>query len=406
MNKENLVKFKDFAIVNPGQSPKSEFYSDSMGVPFLQGNRTFGLLYPTIDTFTTKVTKIAEEGEILMSVRAPVGDLNFAEEKVCIGRGVAGIKAKDGNNKFLFYCLKYNIKNLIRQGGGTTYDSVNKDLINDFQLIMPQLSISRKIVAKVLSDLDAKIDINNKINQELEAMAKTLYDYWFVQFDFPDANGKSYKSSGGEMVFNEELKREIPFGWEVADMLSLGNITTGRLDSNAEVEDGEYHFYTCAKTPSKTDSFAFDDSVILIAGNNAAGNFHVNRFTGKFNAYQRTYIITASDKKHLDYLYQVIKIQMKIYKTQGKGSQTKFLTIGMLNNISVFSPNANLMEEFSKKTIPMYKKQVNLMNENQKLSELRDWLLPMLMNGQVTVGEAEKEIENLGLVADSGEAYK
>ena len=103
MNRETLVKFRDFATLNPGQSPKSEFYSNSEGLPFLQGNRTFGLLYPKIDTYTTKTTKIAEKGEILMSVRAPVGDLNFAKEKVCIGRGIAGINAKDGNNKFLFY---------------------------------------------------------------------------------------------------------------------------------------------------------------------------------------------------------------------------------------------------------------------------------------------------------------
>ena len=115
MNRETLVKFRDFATLNPGQSPKSEFYSNSEGLPFLQGNRTFGLLYPKIDTYTTKTTKIAEKGEILMSVRAPVGDLNFAKEKVCIGRGIAGINAKDGNNKFLFYCLKYNIILLFSQ---------------------------------------------------------------------------------------------------------------------------------------------------------------------------------------------------------------------------------------------------------------------------------------------------
>tara|TARA_R110002033_G_scaffold24985_3_gene58167 strand:- start:2122 stop:3384 length:1263 start_codon:yes stop_codon:yes gene_type:complete len=308
--------------------------------------------------------------------------------------------------EFVYYYLKTQYDNLRNLSSGVR-KNLNSNDIKNFEVLLPNIQ-TQKQIAKVLSDLDAKIEVNNNINQELEAMAKTLYDYWFVQFDFPDPSsssgqvGKPYKSSGGKMVFNEALKREIPEGWEVNDLLSIANITTGRLDSNSEVVDGDYYFYTCAANPTKTDSYAFDDSVILIAGNNAAGNFHVNRFTGKFNAYQRTYIITTKKKLHLDYLYQVISRQMKVLKTRGNGSQTKFLTIGMLNDIQIFEPNSNLMNEFAEKTIPMYKKQVNLMRENQKLSELRDWLLPMLMNGQVTVGEVEQE---LGMVAEDNVKY-
>lgn len=284
---------------------------------------------------------------------------------------------------------------------------------------LPSLNEQLKI-SKVLNDLNTKIEVNNKINAELEAMAKLIYDYWFVQFDFPfdfaqgkpDPKGKPYKSSGGKMVYNKELKREIPEGWEIGNLLNIANITTGKLDSNAEVENGAYYFYTCAVNPTKTDTYAFEDSVILIAGNNAAGNFHVNRFTGRFNAYQRTYVITAKEDKHLDYLYQVLLEQMKLMKTRGNGSQTKFLTIGMLNSIPVFKSNSIVVDEFSKITIPMYQKQVNLMNENQKLSELRDWLLPMLMNGQVTVANEELGITNvelgndLGMVAEEAGNYK
>ena len=98
----------DIANVTMGQSPKSEFYnSERQGVPFLQGNRTFGKRYPTFDTYTTKVTKIAHVGDVIMSVRAPVGDLNFAPADMCLGRGVCGIRMKNGNQDFLFYLLKY-----------------------------------------------------------------------------------------------------------------------------------------------------------------------------------------------------------------------------------------------------------------------------------------------------------
>ena len=200
--KINTTRLSEIATVIQGQSPESKFYSESEGMPFLQGNRTFGNLYPTFDTFTKKITKIAQKGDVLISVRAPVGALNFAPTDLCIGRGLASIRAKNGNNNFIYYALKYNIHNLTRKGAATTFDSVNRDTINNLELIIPKKIEERYGVAKVLSDLDAKIELNNKINQELEAMAKTLYDYWFVQFDFPTPPsstsgivGKPYKSS-------------------------------------------------------------------------------------------------------------------------------------------------------------------------------------------------------------------
>ena len=249
-------------------------------------------------------------------------------------------------------------------------------------------SINYDFVTRIITNINKKVGLNNKINDELEAMSKLIYDYWFVQFDFPDANGKPYKSSGGKMVFNKELKREIPDDWEVNELAAISNITTGKLDSNAEVLGGYFPFFTCSKEPTTIDNYSFDDDVILIAGNNAQGNFHVNRYSGKFNAYQRTYIVTAKKSKHLNYLYQVLKYQMKVYKSQGKGSQTKFLTIGMLTEIQTFEPNFDLISEYEKATKHLYEKQINIVNENKELESLRDWLLPLLMNGQVTVKEA------------------
>ena len=110
--KINLDKIADIVA---GQSPKSIYYSSNEGVPFLQGNRTFGGLYPTIDTYTKKVTKLARKGDLLISVRAPVGDLNFAHCDLCIGRGLAGIRAKNGDNNFVYYALKFNLKKLLKR---------------------------------------------------------------------------------------------------------------------------------------------------------------------------------------------------------------------------------------------------------------------------------------------------
>nr|WP_314840338.1 restriction endonuclease subunit S [uncultured Flavobacterium sp.] len=345
-----------------------------------------------------------QEDILIANIRPYLKKIWFANKSGGCSSDVLVLEAKSGYfPKYVYYNLfKDDFFDHVMKGSkGTKMPRGDKNQILDFLIPDFEFSIQQKI-AKVLSSLDSKIEINNKINAELEAMAKTLYDYWFVQFDFPDANGKPYKTSGGKMVWNAELKREIPEGWEIGELKEIANITTGKLDSNAEVQNGKYPFYTCASEPTKTNSFAFDDTVILIAGNNAAGNFHINRYKGKFNAYQRTYITTAKNIIDLEYLYQVLKTETKLLKSQGKGSQTKFLTIGMLTGIKVFKGNSITMNSFNNLVNPMFEQQVIVRNQNQELASLRDWLLPMLMNGQVSVGEVEKE---LGMVAEESARY-
>ena len=160
----------DIANVTMGQSPKSEFYNfERQGMPFLQGNRTFGKRYPTFDTYTTKVTKIACAGDVIMSVRAPVGDLNFAPVDMCLGRGVCGIRMKNGNQDFLFYLLKYYMPRLLNKESGTVFGSVNRNDINGLEVEIPDdVGIQRRI-ARALTMLDEKIEENDRINKNLVA---------------------------------------------------------------------------------------------------------------------------------------------------------------------------------------------------------------------------------------------
>ena len=163
-------KLEDIADVTMGQSPKSEFYnSDGEGMPFLQGNRTFGAMYPTFDTYTTKVTKMAKAGDVIMSVRAPVGDLNFTPVDTCLGRGVCGIRMKNGNQKFLFYLLKYYMPLLLKKESGTVFGSVNRNDINGLEVDIPEDESDQKIIARYLTMLDEKIEMNEKINKNLYA---------------------------------------------------------------------------------------------------------------------------------------------------------------------------------------------------------------------------------------------
>jgi len=150
-----------------GQSPKSEFYNENQeGMPFLQGNRTFGDRFPSFDTYCINNKKIAKKGDILLSVRAPVGDLNIATEDISIGRGLCALSLKNQNNLFLYYLLKYNFSNLINRESGTVFGSINKNDILNLEVDIPSTEIQNKIVF-LLNSIDEKIENNTEINQNL-----------------------------------------------------------------------------------------------------------------------------------------------------------------------------------------------------------------------------------------------
>lgn len=177
-------KLKDIVNVTMGQSPKSEFYNTTgEGVPFLQGNRTFGLKYPTFDTFTTKVTKMANAGDVIMSVRAPVGDLNITPSDVCLGRGVCSLRMKNENQEFLYYMMKYYVPKLVNMESGTVFGSVNKNDINELKIDIPADENQQLKISKILSIIDEKIKINNDINNNLEQQAMALFKSWFIDFE-------------------------------------------------------------------------------------------------------------------------------------------------------------------------------------------------------------------------------
>ena len=158
----------DIAIVTMGQSPKSEFYnSNGEGLPFLQGNRTFGRLYPTFDTYTTFSTKIAEAGDVIMSVRAPVGDLNITPVKMCLGRGVCSLRMKNGNQQFLYYLMKAIVPQLISKESGTVFGSVNRNDICSQEVDIPEDAEHQRVIARYLSAIDEKIETNHRINDNL-----------------------------------------------------------------------------------------------------------------------------------------------------------------------------------------------------------------------------------------------
>ena len=281
---------------------------------------------------------------------------------------------------FCYYLISSDVvrKQLSAAAQQTKIRHTSPDKIMDCVVWVPELSLQQKI-GKALYTIEKKISLNTRLNAELEAMAKQLYDYWFVQFDFPDENGKPYKSSGGKMVYNEKLKRDIPEGWEVLRANEICDVVTGKEDANFSVINGEYAFFTCAQTVLKCNEYKFEGSAVLIAGN---GDFNVKHYTGKFNAYQRTYVLIPRNRDYYSALYFCAKEKIDIFHQYSNGSIVKFIKLDDVQDLSIFKQSDrtlysilnNIIFEIEKKTI-----------EIEYLTNLRDSLLPLLMNGQVVV---------------------
>ncbi len=158
-------KLEEIVEVTMGQSPKSEYYnSEGKGMPFLQGNRTFGYKKPTFDTYTTLVTKAAKAGDVIMSVRAPVGDLNITPVDMCLGRGVCSLRMKNGNQEFLYYMMKFYMRQLLNKESGTVFSSVNRNDICGLEVDIPSDFNMQQKIARYLTMIDDKVELNMQIN--------------------------------------------------------------------------------------------------------------------------------------------------------------------------------------------------------------------------------------------------
>ena len=273
---------------------------------------------------------------------------------------------------------------------GSTRGNINAKTFADCPIILPPRA-QQDYLVRVLSSLEEKIQTNNQINQELEAMAKTLYDYWFVQFDFPDQNGKPYKSSGGKMVYNPELKREIPERWGVE---KLGDITICHdskrvpLSSNdRELVKGEIPYYGATGIMDYVNDYIFDGDYVLMAEDGSVmtekGTPILQRISGKNWVNNHAHVLEPVKNHSCKLLMMLLKdvsvMQIKTGSIQMKINQEN------MNKIVVPAIPLELLFEINQKLEVIDKQQLNLIEENKQLTQLRDWLLPMLMNGQVKV---------------------
>jgi type I restriction enzyme S subunit len=245
----------------------------------------------------------------------------------------------------------------------------------EVELPVPSIDKQKKIV-KEYNVINDRIKLNENTNQKLEETAQAIYKNWFVDFEFPNAEGKPYKSSGGEMVFFDELDMEIPECWSSTTYEHVMNFTTGKLNSNAAVIDGKFPFFTCSAETFKTNTYSFDTEAVLLAGNNASAIYPLKFFKGKFDAYQRTYIISTDDNRLSNQqIYFTVKNELENFKGISSGTATKFLTMQILNNLNIILAD----EKTSRKFHTIIKEFFNLIalnfKELEKLHEFKEILL-------------------------------
>lgn len=288
-------------------------------------------------------------------------------------------------NSFLYYF--YQTNPWIKTTGSTINRLYNNDIKN-LEISFPDL-IKQQSIAAVLSALDKKIALNKQINARLEEMAKTLYDYWFVQFDFPDANGKPYKSSGGEMVFDETLKREIPKGWEVKSLGEIATLKAGgdkpELISRFQTQEYKFPIYSNGLNGNALYGYCkkaiITEPSITISARGTIGFTKIRNHS--FTPIIRLIAVTPNNNQFIKFL----ELFLSQTSFENSGSVQKQLTIPQIENVKILTPNIKLINKFSDITTLS----VGLIESNEKqnhqLTQLRDFLLPMLMNGQVSVAD-------------------
>ena len=215
-------------------------------------------------------------------------------------------------------------------------------------------------------------------------MAKQLYDYWFVQFDFPNKEGKPYKSSGGKMVWNDKLKREIPENWLHKDIKSFMRIFTGKKDVSKAIP-GPYKFFSCAPEPITSDEYIYDGAAVLVSGNGSYTG-RVNFYKGKMDLYQRTYAcVVKEDESTIPFFYYTLRYLFQPIFSGGKhGSSIPYIVLGDLADF-MFAYNVDVVKLFVENISAIFNKRIVLQQEIENLTKQRDELLPLLMNGQVSV---------------------
>lgn len=337
---------------------------------------------------------ILKKGDVITplteQVRGLLGETaRIPDNDVYIQSGDIGLLIPNENKldkSYMYHLISSDmIKNQLSKGAQQTkIRHTSPEKIKDCVAWIPDLN-TQKQIGKFLDNIDSKIANNNAISKELESMAKTIYDYWFLQFEFPDKDGKPYKSNGGKMVWNDQLKQEIPKGWEVR---KLKDIIVENPKSKIKVKEAQQdHFGDIPFFTSGQSILSMDEKLVtgMNCYLNTGGNADVKYFYGPASYSTDTWSIKG--KVFMEYLLPFIlkNLQPSMDDKFFQGTGLRHLQKPLLKDYPILVPNEEIISKFIPLVSDVFRKVSDSYRENIELEKMRNFLLPMLMNGQVTI---------------------
>ena len=342
------------------------------------------------------------KGTVLFSSRAPIGYVAIADKELCTNQGFKSIIPNPDkvSSEYLYYTLGFYKSYIEKQGSGTTFMEVSGSTMENVELPFPSLD-EQKRIAETLLSIDKKISLNYSINADLESMAKQLYDYWFVQFDFPDENGNPYKSSGGKMVYNSTLKRDIPAGWKVSSYSEEFDVKLGGTPSTSEdsfwengtinwLNSGEVQYFPINSSEKKITESALNGSSteFLPKGSVLISITRYLRVTIlNIDACINQSVAGFAETEFLKYPYTYFALSAEVPRLMKlrTGAQQPHINKEIIEASPILLPPERILREYYASCYPIIDTLFKKSEEIEELTHLRDSLLPMLMNGQVTV---------------------
>ncbi|WP_187955310.1 restriction endonuclease subunit S [Helicobacter pylori] len=385
MSDNKTYKLKNIGKIITGKTPKTsnlDFFNGKY--MFITPNDLHGTyrIIKTPRTLSDSGLKSIQNNtidntSILVGCIGDVGMVRMCFDKCATNQQINSITdIKDFCNPYYLYYYLSNKKELFKNIAlSTVVPIIPKTIFQEIEVLLPNIETQQKI-ARTLSVLDQKIENNHKINELLHKILELLYEQYFVRFDFLDENNKPYQTSGGKMKFSKELNRLIPNDFEVKTLGELTQLKVGNKNANHSSDQGKYPFFTCSNNPLRCETYQFEGKHIIISGN---GNFYVTHYDGKFDAYQRTYVVNPNNPNHYVLIYLFVKSYTNYLKLQSRGSIIKFITKSDIENIKIVLPNLKTYTKWNN----VLKMIENNNQSTQTLTALRDFLLPLLLKQQV-----------------------
>jgi type I restriction enzyme, S subunit len=347
--------------------------------------------------------RMLPKNSILLTSRAPIGYLAIAENEVCTNQGFKSliVNPEKADYNFVYYLIKSNVERIKGLGTGTTFAEISGSVVKNLKFFIPSLP-TQTAIAEILSSLDDKIELNNKINQELETLAQILFKQWFIDFEFPNENGEPYKSSGGEMVESE--LGEIPKGWEVYAMNDLLETVSKTYPlkkvkeviflNTGDIQDGKFLHKNLSNTenlPGQAKKSILENDILYSEIRPANKRFAYVYF----NASQyvvSTKLMVMRSKVEINSLFQYFYLTQKEVieylqqLAESRSGTFPQITFSEVSTIKIALPNFDLVNTFVEIALkPYYNNQFCVEEENESLTKLRDTLLPKLISGELEV---------------------